>query len=56
LLVCLLVHIEKLKCKKMDHHGIFRFRNPCLVGYENEKEKKSCWIYIDICYFLFWCL
>jgi hypothetical protein len=28
-------------CKKMDHHGIFRLKNPCLVGYENEKEKKK---------------
>lgn len=25
----------------MDHHGIFHFKNPCLVGYENEKEKKK---------------
>jgi hypothetical protein len=25
----------------MDHHGIFRLKNPCLVGYENEKEKKK---------------
>jgi hypothetical protein len=28
-------------CKKMDHHGIFHFKNPCLLGYENEKEKKK---------------
>lgn len=27
--------------KKMDHHGIFCFKNPCLLGYENEKEKKK---------------